>query len=90
MADGSWDLAPEDTLKRLQEDCGAGWMIWLVPCWDGHKRWLTWCARRHADGALLHATQPEHLAEYIAAADEAVAAAAGELIWHSQKPDAGR
>ncbi len=83
MADGSWDIAAEEALARLRAAYGSAWMVWHVPCWDGRRRWLTWCAKRHADGARLHATQPGHLAEYLAAADAAAAAAAGELIWQA-------
>ena len=85
MTDGFSDPVAEDDLRRLQAACGTGWMIWYVPCCDGRRRWLTWCAKRLADGAPLHATQPEHLAEYIAAANQAAAAAAEELIWQARR-----
>lgn len=67
MADDSWNLTPDDAQRRLQMAYGIEWMIWYVPLAVGG---LTWCAKRHADGALVHAAQPDHLAEYIAAANE--------------------
>jgi len=69
MTHDSWNLSPDDALKRLQAAHGSAWMIWYVPCYDGHKSYIRWCARRHADRALLHSTQPHHLAEYVEAAN---------------------
>ena len=71
MTRDGWDLSLEAALRRLQAGYGAGWMVWYVPCWDGirSQQWFTWCAKRHTDGRLLHATRPEHLAEYLAAAE---------------------
>ncbi len=71
-----WDLPAAEALQRLRAHHGATWLIWYVPCWDGRRHWLTWCARRHADRALLHATRPAHLAEYINAVDAEAAASA--------------
>lgn len=64
--DDSWNLRPDDAQRRLQMAYGIEWMIWYVPLAVGG---MTWCAKRHADGSLLHATRPNHLAEYIAAAN---------------------
>lgn len=69
MADDSRNLSPDDALKRLQMAYGIEWMVWYVPCFDGHKGYIAWCAKRHADGARLHATQPGHLSEYLEAAN---------------------
>jgi len=69
MHDDSWDISLRAALARLQAEHGSTWMVWYVPTWDGYRQGITWCARRLADGRLLHAYQPRHLAEYIAAAD---------------------
>ena len=43
----------------------GGWHVWYVPCFDGNRAYLTWCARRHSDGKLLNADSAGHLAEDI-------------------------
>lgn len=67
-----WNLPYDSALRRLQE-AHSGWMIWYVPLAVGG---LTWCAKRLCDGMLLHASRPEHLAGYIAAAEAEAAAIA--------------
>jgi hypothetical protein len=65
MAAQSWNLPLDAALRRLQ-DAYHDWKIWYVPLALGG---LTWCAKRHADGTMLHAAQPADLAEYLSDAN---------------------
>ena len=47
-----------------------GWHVWYVPCFNGNRAYLTWCARRRDDGKLLNADSAGHLAEDIGHAGE--------------------
>ena len=57
-------------LIALREQWGWRWQLWYVPhAMDGS---VTWCARRHGDELrnVIYADTPEHLAEYMAEAQE--------------------
>ncbi len=44
------------------------WQVWYVPLYVGG---YAWCARRHDNHkVVINASSPEHLAEYIALADD--------------------
>lgn len=55
--------------RRIQAQLAAkypAWEVWYVPLALGG---MTWCARRGPhDRKPLHASRPEHLDEYLAAA----------------------
>lgn len=54
-------------LRRLQH-AYPDWHVWYVLTWDGLRKGIVWCARRHCDGRLVEDDTPGHLATSIAEA----------------------